>query len=99
MHSIRYNQQIQAQVDQRLCELADIEQTGTSTKVKSQGGGGGIDVFVCSHIKWSHEFVLSGSAKGRILYRQLTMPQCLTGSCCTMREEINQTWRNHMINC
>ena len=39
LNSLKYDQQIQAQVDQRFRELADVAQTGTSTKVKSQRGG------------------------------------------------------------
>ena len=45
LQSIKYDQQIQQQVDQRLRELADIAQTGTCSKVKSQRGGQ-VDVFV-----------------------------------------------------
>ena len=47
LQSIKYDQQIQKQVDQRLRELADIAQTGTCNKVKSQRGGQ-VDVFFLS---------------------------------------------------
>ena len=97
LQSIKYDQQIQEQVDQRLRELADIAQTGTCSKVKSQRGGQ-VDVFVRTHVKWPHDFVLSGSSKECILYDQLTMPQWMAGFCRTMREETNQNLRNHMLN-
>ena len=59
--------------DQCLRELADIAQTGTSAKVKSQGEGQ-VQVFVGMRVKWPHEFVLSGSTKECISYDQLTLP-------------------------
>ena len=65
---IKYDQQIQKQVDQRLRELAAIAQTGTCNKVKSQRGGQ-VDVFVRTQVKWPHEYALSGSSKERISYQ------------------------------
>ena len=97
LQAIKCDQQIQAQVDQRLRELADIAQTGTLNKVKSQRGGQ-VDVFVRTRVKWPHEFVLSGSSKERISYDQLTMPQWMAGFCRTMREETNQNLKDHMSN-
>ena len=97
LQAIKQDQQIQAQVDQRLRQLADIAQTGTCNKVKSQRGGQ-VDVFVRTRVKWPHEFVLSGSSKERISYDQLTMPQWMAGFCRTMREETNQNLKDHMLN-
>ena len=96
LQSIKYDQQIQ-QVDHPLRELADIAQTGTCTKVKSQRGGQ-VDVFVRTRVKWPHEFILSGSSKERISYDQLSMPQWMAGFCRTMREETNLNLRDHMLN-
>ena len=45
LQSIKYDQQIQQQVDHHLRQLADIAQTGTCNKVKSQRVGQ-VDVFV-----------------------------------------------------
>ena len=97
LQAIKCDHQIQAQVDQRLRELADIAQTGTSNKVKYQRGGQ-VDVFVRTRVKWPHEFVLSGSSKERTSYDQLTMPQWMAGFCRTMREETNQNLKDHMLN-
>ena len=97
LQMIKHDQQIQAQVDQRLRQLADIAQTGTCNKVKSQCGGQ-VDVFVRTRVKWPHEFVLSGSSKERTSYDQLTMPQWMAGFCRTMREETNQNLKDHMLN-
>ena len=53
------------QVDQRLRDLANNENSGT--KIKSlKGGGGPIEVVVPNRVKWPQEFVLSGSKKERI---------------------------------
>ena len=67
LQSLKYDYQIQAQVDQPLRELADIAQTGTFTKVKSQRGGQ-VDVFVQTCVKWPREFVLLGSTKEYIFF-------------------------------
>ena len=74
LQAIKCDQQMQAQIDHQLRELADIAQAGTCNKVKSQCGGQ-VDVLVQSRVKWPHEFVLSGSSKQRTSYDQLTMPQ------------------------
>ena len=97
LQSIKYDQQIQTQVDQRLWELADIAQTGTYNKVKSHCGGQ-VDVFVQTRVKWPHEFVLSGSSKEHISIEQLTMPQWMAGFYRTMREETNQNLKDDMLN-
>ena len=97
LQAIKYDQQIQGQVDHRLRELADIAQTGTCNKVKSQHGGQ-VDVFFRTWVKWPHEYVLSGSSKEHTSYDQLTMPQWMAGFCHTMREETNQNLKDHMLN-
>ena len=55
-------------------------------------------MFVLTHVKWTHEFILSGSTKEHISYDQLTLPQLMAGFCRTMREETNQNLRDHMLN-
>ena len=97
MHEIKCDPNIQVQVDQWLRELADISQTGTSSKLKSQRGGP-VEVLVRNRVKWPHEFVLAGSIKERISYDQLTMTQWMAGFCRTMREETDQNLRSHMLN-
>ena len=73
LQSLKCDHQIQAQVDQRLRELGDMTQTGTSNKVKLQREGQ-VDVFVHTHVKWPHEFVWSGSTNEHISYDQLQCP-------------------------
>ena len=50
LQEIKCDSNIQIQVDQRLCELAEISQTGTSNKVKSQHGGQ-VEVLVRNRVK------------------------------------------------
>ena len=86
LQEIKCDSNIQVQIDQRLQELADMSQTGTLNKVKSQHGGQ-VEVLVQNQVKLPHEFVLTGSTKERISYDQLTMVQWMAGFCHTMREE------------
>ena len=97
LQEIKCNPNIQVQVDQRLRELADMSQTGTLNKVKSQRGGQ-VEVLVRNRDKWPHEFVLAGSTKERISYDQLSMVQWMDGFCRTMREENDINLRSHMLN-
>ena len=100
LQEIKCDSNIQIQVYQRLRELAEISQTGTSNKVKSQRSGQ-VEVLVRNHVKWPHEFVLAGSIKKRISFDQLTMTQWMAGFCSTMREENDQNLSHmlsHMLN-
>ena len=97
LQEIKCDPNIQLQVDQHLRELADISQTGTLNKVKSQRGGQ-VEVLVRNRVKWPHEFVLASSTKERISYDQLTMVQWMDGFCRTMREENDINLRSHMLN-
>ena len=97
LQEIKCDSNIQVQVDQPLRELADLSQTGTSNKLKSQRGGQ-VEVLVRNRVKWPHEFVLACSTKECISYDQLSMVQWMAGFCCTMREENDQNLRSHMLN-
>ena len=55
---------IQAEVQNRLRQLAENSKPGTE-KIKSQRGGA-VEVFVNNRVKWPHEFVLSGQNKDRV---------------------------------
>ena len=85
LQEMKCDPNIQVQVNQRLRELAEISQTGTSNKVKSQPGGQ-VEVLVRNRVKWPHEFVLAGSIKEHISYNQLTITQWMAGYCRTMTE-------------
>ena len=97
LQEIKCDPNIQVQVDQCLRELADMSQSGTLHKVKSQRGGQ-VEVLIRTRVKWPHEFVLAGSTKERISYDQLTMVQWMACFCRTMREENDTSLRSHMLN-
>ena len=80
--ALRQDAFIQIKVEQRLKELTAL-QTGTEQKIKSQRGG--VEVMLKNWIKWPREFVLTGSAKERVSYDQLTPVQWMAGFCRTMK--------------
>ena len=69
LYKIRQDAYIQSQVDQRLRDLANSENSGT--KIKSLKGGP-IEVVVPNPVKWPNR-VLSESKKERIQYDQLSV--------------------------
>ena len=93
LQSIRQDALIQHQVDQRLKELSQSDNTGT--KIKSLRGGP-VEVVVPNRVKWPQEFVLSGFKKERIQYDQLSVVQWVAGYCRILREEQNLQVREHM---
>ena len=84
LHSLRQDANLQMQVEQRLQELASLNKTGS--KVKSLRGGA-VEVLVPNRVKWPHEYVLSGNAKERISYDQLSITQWVAGFGRIMKEE------------
>ena len=80
LKSIRQDAFIQSQVDQRLKELSQSDNTGK--KIKSLRGG-------------PVEFVLSGFKKERIQYDQLSVVQWVAGYWRILREEQNPQVREH----
>ena len=56
------------------------------------------EVIVPKEIIWPHEYVLSGSAKERVQYDQLSLTQWVTGFCHIMREKANLETRQHMLD-
>ena len=55
-------------------------------------------MYVGKRIKWSHEFVLSGSSKERVSDNQLTPIQWMASFCRSMREEVNLKNRDFMLD-
>ena len=96
LHTIRQDLLIQAQIENRLKELAEAEKSGTQ-KQKSLLGGP-VQVLVPNKVKWPHEYVLSGSHKERVSYDQLSIIQWVTGFCRIMHDEQDQTSKNSMLD-
>ena len=84
LQKIRQDVYIQSQVDQRLRDLANNENSGTKIKYLR---GGPIEVVVPNRVKWPQEFVLSGSKKERIQYDNLSVVQWVAGFCRILTEE------------
>ena len=91
---MRQDAYIQAQVENRIQELAQMSKAGN---LKSQRGGK-VDVIVKHRVKWPHEYVLTGINKERISYDQLNVTQWVAGFGRTIREESDAEMQKHMIN-
>ena len=89
---------IQAEVQNRVRQLADNAKPGTE-KIKSQRGWGwGLLMSVSNRVKWPHKFVLSGQNKDRVSYNQLSPIRWMVGFCRTIREESNVHTRENMLD-
>ena len=75
---LRSNESVQAEVDKRLAELAQLNESATKGRLKSQCGGPG-DVTVKRVVDWPQKFILTGSRKVRPSYDYLTMSQWVSG--------------------
>ena len=95
--TLRQDAFIQAQVQQRLHELANLANPGNSEKIKSQRGGK-VEILVKNRVKWPHEFILSGLNKERITYDQLNVTQWVAGFARTIKEESNAQIRESMLD-
>ena len=87
---------MQIQVEKCLQELASLNKAGT--KVKSLRGVGAVEVLVPNHVKWSHEYILSGNSKERISYDQLSVTQWVAGFGRIMKEEKNPEIKDSMLD-
>ena len=57
-----------------------------------------MEVMVANRVKWPHEYVLSGVAKERVTYDQLSVTQWVAGFGRIMKEEKNPQIREHMLD-
>ena len=64
---LRSNESVQAEVDKRLAELAQINETATKGRLKLKRGGPG-DITVKRIVDWPQNFILTGSRKTRPSY-------------------------------
>ena len=87
------SQHIQAEVNQRIRQLVDLNEAGKS---KSQRGGNKI-VWVKRQVPWPQNFVLGGNNKSRICYDALNWCQWVSGFATIAREEKNLETKNAML--
>ena len=92
--SLQQSKRMQAQVDQKIQQLKDLNEQG---KFKSQGGGGKDTVWVKKEVPWPQNFILGGSNKNRVTYDALSMSQWVSGFAQIVREENDDTVKNHML--
>ena len=81
--ALQESQHIQAEVDQRIRQLVDLNEAGKS---KSQRGGAEI-VRVKRQVPWPQNFVLGGNNKSRISYDALNWCQWVSGFAAIAKEE------------
>ena len=91
--TLQGSQHIQTEVDKRLRQLVDLNESGKS---KSQRGGNEI-VWVKRQVPWPQNFVLGGSNKGRMSYDSLNWCQWVAGFATIAREEQNVEIKNSML--
>ena len=92
--SLQQSKRMQAQVDQRIQQLKDLNEQG---KFKSQRGGKDT-VWVKKEVPWPQNFILGGGAnKNRVTYDALSMSQWVSGFAQIVREESDNIVKNHML--
>ena len=91
--ALQGSQHIQAEVDQRIRELVDLNEAG---KLKSQRGVNEI-VWIKRQVPWPPNFVLGGNNKSRISYDALNWCQWISGFATIAREETNLDVKNAML--
>ena len=91
--TLQGSQHIQTEVDKRLRQLGDLNESGKS---KSQRGVNEI-VWVKRQVPWPQNFVLGGSNKGRMSYDLLNWCQWVAGFATIAREEQNVEIKNSML--
>ena len=90
---LKKSHHIQAAVDERLQELARINEQG---RFKSQRGGSD-QIHVKHQVPWPQNHVLSGTSKSRTSYDSLTTFQWMAGFCSIIKDEKDLKVKNAML--
>ena len=94
---LRNNESVQAEVNKRLAELAQLNESATKGRLKSQRGGPG-DVTVKKVVDWPQNFILTGNRKVRPTYDDLTMSQWVSGFVRCIQEEKSEAAKSSMLD-
>ena len=94
---LRNNDSVQAEVDKRLAELTQLNESATKGRIKSQRGCPG-DVTVKRVVDWPQNFILTGSHKVRPSYDDLTMSQWVSGFIRCTQEEKSEAAKSSMLD-
>ena len=90
---LKKSSHIQAAVDEKLQELARINEQG---RFKSQRGGNE-QINVKYQVPWPQNHVLSGTSKSRTSYDSLTIFQWMAGFCSIIKDENDFKAKNAML--
>ena len=93
---LRNNVSVQAEVNKRLAQLAQMNETATKGRLKSRGGPG--DITVKRIVDWPQNFILTGSRKTRPSYDDLTMAQWVSGFVRSVQEEKSVAAKASMLD-
>ena len=91
---LRNNTSIQAEVDKRLSELAQINESATRGRLR--GGPG--EILVKKVVDWPQHFILTGNRKSRPTYDNLTVTQWVFGFVSCIQEEKSGETRASMLD-
>ena len=94
---LRNNESVQAEVNNRLAELAQLNESTTKGRIKSQPGGPG-NITVKRVVDWPQNFILTGSRKVRPSYDNLTMSQWVFGFVGCILEEYSEAAKSSMLD-
>ena len=75
---LRQNDALQSEVEKRLVELRNLNESATRGRVKSQRGGPG-EISVKRVVDWPQNFILMGTNKTRPTYDDLSITQWVAG--------------------
>ena len=95
---LRNNESVQAEVDKRLAELAQLNESATKGRLKSGKFGRPGDVTVEKVVDWPQNFILTGSRKVRPTYDDLTMSQWVSGFVRCIQEEKSEAAKFSMLD-
>ena len=91
------NESVQHEVEKRLTELKNLNESANKGRVKSQRGGPG-EIFVKKSIDWPQHFILTGTHKTRPSYDDLTNTQWVSGFVWCMQEERSEHNKTCMLD-
>ena len=97
MSFLKNNESVQHEVEKRLTELKNLNESANKGRVKSQRGGPG-EIFVKKSIDWPQHFILIGTHKTRPSYNDLTITQWVSGFVRCMQEERSEHNKTCMLD-
>ena len=94
---LRQNDALQSEVEKRLAELKNLNESATRGRVKSQRGGPG-EISVKRVVDWPQNFTLTGTNKTRPTYDDLSITQWVAGFIRCIQEEKSECNRASMLH-